>query len=290
MADETTKLKNRLATLLGSLEDLESELEPLFTQSLPESVLGLDTVQQAKLQVVLPYLVYDLVFIYLKTRGIDPKTHPVVAELDRVRQYFDKIKAAEAPAAPKMSLDKAAATRFIKHAIAQVSYGSAPAQEEEVQDAPRVPSRVTEKMVERERYLEAVRAAGSESEGEGLHVIDGEEDEDEDSTPPSMPSTGRVDRKGKGKATEPADAPGAGGKRRRAAMDPFAGYGEEASPRSTPPSAPKKSKKSESSAADAGSTDVLMDDVPAPRPTAEGVEKKAKKLGKKKKRPLPISG
>jgi hypothetical protein len=56
--------------------------------------------------------------VYLKTRGVDPKTHPVVQELvssaiflvrhiishtscppkERVKQYFDKIKEAEDPA------------------------------------------------------------------------------------------------------------------------------------------------------------------------------------------------
>ncbi|KAI0756294.1 Sas10/Utp3/C1D family-domain-containing protein [Daedaleopsis nitida] len=119
MADSKEKLLTKLATLNASLDDLEDKLEPILSQTLPESLLPLETIQQAKLNVALPYLAYDLVFIYLKTRGIDPKTHPVVAELDRVRQYFDKIKNAEDPEKRKTAVDKAAANRFIKHAIAQ---------------------------------------------------------------------------------------------------------------------------------------------------------------------------
>jgi hypothetical protein len=47
---------------MNSLDDLETGLSTLLSQSLSEVVLGLDTIQQAKLQVVIPYLVYDLVF------------------------------------------------------------------------------------------------------------------------------------------------------------------------------------------------------------------------------------
>jgi exosome complex protein LRP1 len=62
MSDDTLKVKRRLSTLTSSLDDLESNLKALLSQSLPDLVIGLDTIQQAKLQVVIPYLVYDLVF------------------------------------------------------------------------------------------------------------------------------------------------------------------------------------------------------------------------------------
>jgi exosome complex protein LRP1 len=62
MADDGAKLRKKLASLMSSLGDLEAQLAPLLTQSLPEATAGLDTVQQAKLHVLVPYLVYDLVF------------------------------------------------------------------------------------------------------------------------------------------------------------------------------------------------------------------------------------
>jgi exosome complex protein LRP1 len=62
MTSQTEKAKAKLTTLSISLDDLEAHLEPLFAQTLPETVLGLEPIQQAKLQTVLPYLVYDLVF------------------------------------------------------------------------------------------------------------------------------------------------------------------------------------------------------------------------------------
>ena len=62
MSAEINRIRARLDTLADSLDDLEVILEPLLAQSLPETVVGLETIQQAKLQVVLPYLVYDLIF------------------------------------------------------------------------------------------------------------------------------------------------------------------------------------------------------------------------------------
>jgi exosome complex protein LRP1 len=94
---ETLKLKSQLTNLGASLEELEDVLEPLFGQSLPESLVSLDPIQQAKLQTVIPYVLYDLVFsmrpspgfrhsvhissAYLKLKGIDPRTHLIVSEL-----------------------------------------------------------------------------------------------------------------------------------------------------------------------------------------------------------------
>ena len=62
MADAAERLLAKLATLNDSLDDLEERLEPLLAQTLPESLLPLETIQQVKLNVALPYLVYDLIF------------------------------------------------------------------------------------------------------------------------------------------------------------------------------------------------------------------------------------
>jgi exosome complex protein LRP1 len=62
MSDDTLKIRRKISTLTNALDDLETNLTTLSSQSLPELVIGLDTIQQAKLQVVIPYLVYDLVF------------------------------------------------------------------------------------------------------------------------------------------------------------------------------------------------------------------------------------
>ncbi|KAA1467774.1 C1D-domain-containing protein [Dentipellis sp. KUC8613] len=289
MADETAKLKTKLAALSKSLDGLESALEPLLSQSLPETVLGLDTIQQAKLQVAIPYVVYDLVFVYLKTRGIDPKTHPVIAELDRIRQYFDKIKNAENPEKRQLAVDKAAATRFIKHAITQAQ-SSAPVagpsthvkfDEQGTPHDVRPPVVVTSKMLEREQYHKNLKEADSDDEDADLDVIDGEDDEK------ASQSSSSSSKKGKGKASNDVPPPeesrsGISGKRRRHAVDPFAGYGDDiaASDPGFPSSSAKRTKTAavEHSGENESGTSTPSSATPA------GSQTKAKKASKKKRK------
>lgn len=56
---------------------------------------------------------------YLRLNGVNAKEHPIFGELSRVKQYFEKIKNVESGDAKRAatSLDKAAAGRFIKHAL-----------------------------------------------------------------------------------------------------------------------------------------------------------------------------
>ena len=59
MSSSKTK---KLTRLSESLDALEAKLEPLLSQSLVETAAGLDTMQEAKIHTVLPYLVNDLIF------------------------------------------------------------------------------------------------------------------------------------------------------------------------------------------------------------------------------------
>ncbi|KZT08565.1 uncharacterized protein LAESUDRAFT_648791 [Laetiporus sulphureus 93-53] len=227
---DSDQLHTKVTLLNDALDDLEAKLEPLLAQSLPETVVGLERIQQAKLQVALPYLVYDLIFIYLKTKGVEPKTHPVVEELARIRQYFDKIKDAENPAKRTTEVDKAAANRFIKHAIAQVKAQRPPGDNEgpshirfDDSGIASVPVKVTSKMIARAQYEKELAEMGSEEEDD-LQIIDdaeGATNEIAEVTPPSI-------GKGKARAVDETEsttsAPGR--KRRRPQVDPFAGYGD----------------------------------------------------------------
>ncbi|KAI0726144.1 hypothetical protein C8Q72DRAFT_784275 [Fomitopsis betulina] len=287
MDADSQQLRAKVAALDSSLDDLESQLEPLLAQTLPESLVGLETIQQAKLQIALPYLVYDLIFIYLKTRGIDPKTHPVITELDRIRQYFDKIKNAEDPAKRTMTVDKAAANRFIKYAIAQVKSQRPPGDGEgagpshvrfgENGEATKVPVKVTSKMAARAQYEKELAEIASDEEEETLEAIGIDEPSD------AMDVDASKD-KGKGKAvevtTEEASLPGR--KRRRPVMDPFAGYDKLDAVQDT-----KKAKAStedvktgDSTPADSGRSTPLSSSEATKK--AKKAERKARKKAKQK--------
>jgi exosome complex protein LRP1 len=294
MAPDEDKLRAKVANLNASLDELESQLEPLFTKSLPETLVALETIQQAKLQVVLPYVLYDLVFVYLKTRGIDPRTHPVISELDRVRQYFDKIKSAEDSEEKKrLGIDKAAAGRFIKHAIAQAklakveepkntAHGSASTSSEHV------PVKITSKMVERAEYEKNLEKLGSEEE-EDLDVFDeaemsGDEDAmEEEALPPRD--------KGKSRMVErevPEIEEQVGGRRTRQRIDPFAasGYGDDNDPPKS--EKPKKQKKklpaSALPIADSVSAAHTPDQSGQSTPLSTADEVQQRKVGKKTRR------
>ncbi|KAJ3789974.1 Sas10/Utp3/C1D family-domain-containing protein [Lentinula aff. detonsa] len=238
---ETQKAKSRLKVLSSSLDEVEAAIAPLLSgeQTLPEILLTFEPLEQAKLQTVLPYLVYDLIFIYLRTRGIDPKSHPVVTELERVRQYFEKIKNAENPAVRGTQVDKAAANRFIKHAISQaqidadasgvtyprkvssfttVAVSNSAITNSSDSSSAHVPVQVTSKMLERQDWQKRVDEAGSEEEN-----LEGWEDGDDDQ---AIVEGTKPDLKGKGKAVEQHDnVEQLGSKRLRPAIDPFAAGG-----------------------------------------------------------------
>lgn len=57
---------------------------------------------------------------YLKLNGVSAREHPVFKELERVKQYFGKIKEAEEkvnPVKPSTTLNKQAAARMIQHSL-----------------------------------------------------------------------------------------------------------------------------------------------------------------------------
>ncbi|KAJ3510750.1 hypothetical protein NLJ89_g4502 [Agrocybe chaxingu] len=301
MTSETAKIKSKLLALTSAFDDLESQLEPLFTQTLPETLVGLEPIQQAKLQTALPYVIYDLIF--------NPRTHPVIGELDRIKQYFDKIQNAENPPAKRADIDKDAAARFIKHAIAQSQWKKTAAEEAQECDAnnastststslkPAIPAKVTSKMLERKQYEEELKAQDEKDEEEDVLEVYEERDDamnvDDERSPSKSTKSKSKERKGKekekvgqvGSLSAPAgESESSSKKRRRPAVDPFAGYGD--TPATSNPATPdsdhnaakkKKSKISKPSAEESKTT---------PKPDTEAdpsLEKKSKKSKKKAK-------
>ncbi|KAH7881123.1 uncharacterized protein C8R40DRAFT_1076590 [Lentinula edodes] len=322
---ETRKAKSRLKVLSSSLTEIEAAIAPLLSgeRTLPEILLTLEPLEQAKLQTTLPYLVYDLIFIYLRTRGIDPKTHPVVTELERVRQYFEKIKNAENTPVRGTQVDKAAANRFIKHAISQAqidadaagvayppkassstarltpasnSAGVNPS-ESSASSAARVPVKVTSKMLERQEWQKRVEEAGSEEgEEEEEEDIEGWEEgdgvrEDEESEVKTKSIS-----KGKGKAVESLDdTERLGSKRRRPAIDPFeaSGFIDFDNPSDSHPTKKqailprtRNSSTANPSSSPSSSTSTTVDSPSTAATKAE--EKKKRRKDKKKKQKAAI--
>ncbi|CAE6482542.1 unnamed protein product [Rhizoctonia solani] len=121
----TNHLSETVDDLVSSIDELEDVLAPLLSTPLSDLNKQLSSpLDRAKLQVWLSYVLNDLVWIQLRTKGYNPnnlgagETHDVVGELDRVKSYFAKIKEAENPAKRTLAVDGKVANRFIKHALA----------------------------------------------------------------------------------------------------------------------------------------------------------------------------
>ncbi|KAL0066559.1 hypothetical protein AAF712_006362 [Marasmius tenuissimus] len=214
-ATETRKAKSRLAVLSSSIDELEEYLQPLLSQTLPETLLGLEPLQQAKLLTDIPYVVYDLAF-------------------------------------STTQVDKAAASRFIQHAISQATSNlnapstSTPGASTSSSSAP-VPIKVTSKMRERAEYERQLKEGkDDEEEEDDLQVF-------EDTAVP---------------------------KRKRPAVDHFAGVGEEEPEAPSPATEVIKKQKLNPSAS---STPVVSSPAPSDGPSKPEKKKKKTKPKKKKK-------
>lgn len=113
-------LDQLLSALAGNIDDLEASLRPILTSSVAKASSKLPLLDKAKMHVLMSYTIESIIFSSLRLSNVDAKSHPVFTELARVRQYFDKLKEAEAGPSKRenMSLDKAAAGRIIRHALA----------------------------------------------------------------------------------------------------------------------------------------------------------------------------
>ena len=130
---EFTDLVPLTELLDDNIDDLEEALEPLLQSGLSDIAGKLPLLDKAHLYVLVTYAIESILFCmstetnealilifvaYLRLNGVNSKEHPVFRELSRVKQYFEKIKAAESAGTKQnMMLDKAAAGRFIKYAL-----------------------------------------------------------------------------------------------------------------------------------------------------------------------------
>jgi exosome complex protein LRP1 len=117
---DTADLTPLVEDLESNIDDLEAALKPLLDAPLSTTTATLPVLDRAKLFVLITYAIESLIFSHVRLTGADGKAHPVFTELQRVKQYFEKIEKAENPIGKRenLSLNKPAAGRFIKAALA----------------------------------------------------------------------------------------------------------------------------------------------------------------------------
>ncbi|SJX60624.1 related to nuclear regulator [Sporisorium reilianum f. sp. reilianum] len=213
-----------LAALSASFTDLTSTLQPLLAHNYEQLNAALQAnsastdnaddelhgrLDAARMQVSVAYVLMDLVWILLKTKGVDTTNHPVMQELERVKSYFGKIKRVQENEGEKAEekgarVDRSAAGRFIRAALAGEP-GSTPGKHTKFDDDKETPSKA--------------KATPQK----------------EKATPAPV-------------AAAPAAASTSSSKKKRPAMDPFEGYDKPKTPKtpSTPAAASDSAKSSPS--------------------------------------------
>ncbi|GAA5856370.1 hypothetical protein JCM9279_005745 [Rhodotorula babjevae] len=284
-----------LASLSAAVTHLDSALAPLLAKPLADHLEHEQPLLQARAQVLASYVVHDLVWVYLKTAGVDPASHPVMAEIDRLKTYFSKLKGAQAGVVPssstsaapaqqrRMHIDRQAASRFINAAIASQRATVDPAYEGDGVDPEAGPSGTHTRFSGDEG---AGEGASEGDEDEGAAPVDAEVDRLLEAEPAddeveveggaadeavvlsagagasyaiveeaSTPAKAPAKGKGKGKAVE-------GGKKRKS-LDPFAGYDEPKPSTPRPAAGAKKANPPSSSAAKRQRTSAPASPAPA---------------------------
>lgn len=109
--------------LSSSVDELKSTLTSLTGQNgVSKYAETLPLLDRAKLYTTTAYAIESLIYNHLRLANEDAKDHPVMTELSRVKQYFERVMDAENPgrnARPEgvSTVDKAAARRFIQHGV-----------------------------------------------------------------------------------------------------------------------------------------------------------------------------
>ncbi|KAG0292555.1 hypothetical protein BGZ98_002534 [Dissophora globulifera] len=132
--------QNAMNALLVSLGNVEEKLAPLFAShnSLNETLAKLDSEKRCQMELLLAYAMNTLAFINLKANGTAANNHQVMQELNRIKTYTQRLRHLTHGGGNNrsgMEVDKEAAARFIKGALAANEAADRKALEEEEAEA-----------------------------------------------------------------------------------------------------------------------------------------------------------
>ncbi|XP_074660400.1 nuclear nucleic acid-binding protein C1D-like [Tubulanus polymorphus] len=122
--DFPAELKDKLAQFDDTLSQLDTNLQPLLNTPLTDLHAKVTPLDAAKVDLIAAYALNSLFWVYLNTRGENPKEHGIKQELDRIRSYMMRTKEIQdKEKAPKV--DAPAAKRFVKSALWKAAHKAA---------------------------------------------------------------------------------------------------------------------------------------------------------------------
>ena len=120
MTSFPSELNSVVADFHNGLKELEASLEPIVErQNRTQLVEAADTpLDKAKVDIAAAYTLNSLVWMWMKTRGENPKESEVKDELDRVKAAMLKAKEIQ-DREKRAKVDAPAAKRFVKNSLWQ---------------------------------------------------------------------------------------------------------------------------------------------------------------------------
>ncbi|XP_034538387.1 nuclear nucleic acid-binding protein C1D [Notolabrus celidotus] len=114
--DYPHEIDEQLTGFNSSVSSVQTMLEKLMSMPRNELLQKLDPLDQAKLDLMSAYTLNSLFWMYLVTKGVNPREHGIKQELERIRTYMNRVK--EITDKKKAArLDKGAAARFLRNAL-----------------------------------------------------------------------------------------------------------------------------------------------------------------------------
>ncbi|XP_053292168.1 nuclear nucleic acid-binding protein C1D [Pleuronectes platessa] len=114
--DYPQEIDEQLTGFDASATSVKTMLEQLMSMNKGDLEQKLDPLDQAKLDLMSTYTLNSLFWMYLVTKGVNPREHGIKQELERIRTYMNRVK--EIGDRKKAArLDKGAANRFLRNAL-----------------------------------------------------------------------------------------------------------------------------------------------------------------------------
>lgn len=113
-------VKKHVAGLAAQVAALQNTLQPTVHGVSPET---LTPMERAEHYALLSYALNSTLFAYLKSTGVDTKSHPIMLELERIKSILAKIKRVQEGGSsatndkPDRRVDTGVAQRIIKHSV-----------------------------------------------------------------------------------------------------------------------------------------------------------------------------
>jgi len=117
-----TEVAETLTDFEHQITTIEQIVAPMLATPMKEIAKKLTPLEKAKFNIAMAYFLNALFYMYLRVQGVDPSTHPVSKEMDRVKNYLLKLNTEQTKAVPNpFPVDQAAAKRFIAAGLSSPS-------------------------------------------------------------------------------------------------------------------------------------------------------------------------